>query len=528
MSDLDSRVTNVEQVLQRLNYVLEGHLSACAGDNQYRQYSSSTVLPSTAPHDAVKPDLARAVGLEEPHDEDAATNGMAMTFVEEHTSAFFGGSSNINFTRLLLSAVNHIRNTARGETTVVDRQHDLNENNIARASLSYANPIAATPDAGPQAMTALPPSEEIESLFDVYFSTAGFVFPFVDEVLMRKTYEECKANGWTRVRRTFLGTLNMIFAMATSYDRDRIPSARQRQERSNVFFKRATELCGELSKQIISLEIVQYLLLVVLHCQGVQRSVQAWNIHGLVTRSAMALGLHSAQGKDRFDQQQLEYRRRTWLVIYCMDKVLSAAFGRPSTIPDEYMVDPPTVGELAMPSPDGSSAGTDIPGDFLAVSFHLYKVLGGSLKKQYGGNIDNAEPQQDDMVSLQQSGELRKQLRVWSANLPPYLRLYEATSKTLLENNQVNRFRVILTLRYHNINILVHRPLLGSTIRSLFGGDQHCVGNLSYLIQLAMGEAHECIRSAQSTVELVYAIITADHTGSNNLGMGYYTLYYGM
>jgi hypothetical protein len=527
MTDLDSRVANVEQIVQRLNYVLEGHLSACAGDAQYRPSNPLPALSSLAASEQTKESLPQATGLEEPQDEDATTNGMAMTFIEEHSSAFFGGSSNINFTRLLLSAVNHIRDSARREAGTADRQHNLDENNMAEASRSYANPVAASPDAGPQAMTTLPSDQEMDRMLDVYFDTAGTVFPFIHQDTLRKTFLACKVNGWSRVRRTFLGTLNVIFAMATSFDKDAIPSSRERQEKSNIFFKRATDLCGELSKQVISLEIVQYLVLVVIHCQGVQRSVQAWNIHGLVVRSAMALGLHSAQAREGFDELQAEYRRRTWVVIYCMDKVLSVAYGRPAAVPDEYMVDRSSPSELALPSPDGSRPDVDLAGDFLAVSFRLFQIMSGSLKQQYNGNIDNAEPEPDDMASLQASGQFRKQLRSWSTSLPPHLRLCEPKSKTLLENSQANRLRVILTLRYHNINILIHRPLLGSTIRHLFGGDQSSVGNPSYLIQLAMGEAHECIRSAQATIELVYAIVTVDQTGNNNLGMGYYTLYYG-
>uniref|UniRef100_A0A0D2Y6G0 Zn(2)-C6 fungal-type domain-containing protein n=1 Tax=Fusarium oxysporum (strain Fo5176) TaxID=660025 RepID=A0A0D2Y6G0_FUSOF len=490
ISDLESRVYNVEQVVQRLNSFFEGHLSACAtattGNTaaaaaRYRPplnvsppAASSPVLEET--NDG---SLPRATGLEEPQDEDATTNGMAMAFVEEHTSAFFGGSSNVNFTRLLLKAVNRIRNPARRQGATVDRQHELNETSLAKASQPFTNPVATSPDTGPKAMTTLPPAEEMDRMLDVYFKTAGTVFPFIHEESMRKTYTTCRANNWTRVRRTFLGTLNVIFATIASADRDAIPSARERQKKSNVFFKRATDLCGELSKQVISIEIVQYLVLVVIHCQGAQRSVQAWNILGLAVRSAMALGLHSAQAREGFDELQAEYRRRTWVVIYCMDKVLSVAFGRPAIIPDEYMLDrPASLSELALPTPDSAGTNGDIAGDFLAISFRLYQIMNGSLKQQYSGNIHNAEPEPDDMVSLQASGQLRKQLRA-------------------------------------------------CTIRHLFGGgDPASVDNSSYLIQLAMGEAHECIRSAQHTIELVHTIITADPSGNNNLGVAYFTLYY--
>lgn len=524
MSDLDQRVSTVEQVVQRLNYVLEGHLTACAGDVQYRPSNPFPVMPPVGENLT-----GRAAGLEEPQDEDATVNGMAMTFIEERTSAFFGGSSNINFIRQLLSAVNHIRYAARRELSTAggSGSNELDESNMVKASRYYANPVAASPDTSRNSMTALPSAQEMEVMLDVYFSTAGVVFPFIDEESFRKTYANGKATGFTIVRRTWLGSLNMIFAMACHFDRGSIKSRRLRKEKSDVFFKRATDLCGDLSKQVISLEIVHYLLLYVIHCQGSQRSVQAWNIHGLLVRSAMALGLHSSSTRDAGDDQQAEYRRRTWLVIYCIDKVLSVAFGRPVSIPDEMIIDRPPMTGLALPSPDGSRYGGDIPGEFLNVSFRLYQVMSGCLKKQYSGNMDSADQELDDMATLQASGEFRKVLRTWSSSLPSFLRLAEPNADFLLENTQVNRLRVILTLRYHNINILVHRPLLGSTIRHLFGGNPLNVGNPSYLIQLAMGEAHECIRSAQSTIEIVYNIINGDQSAANNLGMEYFTLYYG-
>lgn len=527
ISDLDQRVTSVEQVVQRLNFILEGHLTACSGDAQCRPYRSFPVTAASTAPDHENEDSARAIGLEEPQDEDATTNGMAMTFVKEHTSAFFGGSSNINFTRLILGAVNHMRHAARREQGIPEKQFDLNESNMAKASLSYANPVVASPNYAPRSMTTLPSTEEMDSLLDIYFDTAGVVFPFIHEETMRKTYADGKANGWTRVRRTWLGILNMIFAMASSFDRDSLPSAQQRQQRSNVFFKRARDLCDELSKQVISLEIVHYLLLFVIHCQGSQRSVQAWNVLGLVVRSAMALGLHSTPAREATEDHQTEYRRRTWVVIYCMDKVLSVAFGRPVSIPDEFVVDRARPSESALTFEADLHSDMDVPGKFLDHSFRLYKIMNKSLQKQYAGNVDTFETESDDMASLHASAEFKKELRNWSSRLPPYLQLREPKENTVLENAPVNRLCVILTLRYHNINILIHRPLLGSTIRHLFGGTSTDSKGPSYLIQLAMVEAHECIHSAQSTIELVYSIITRDETSRNNLGMWYFTLHYG-
>jgi hypothetical protein len=527
VSDLEQRVTSIEQSLQRLNDVLKGHLSPCANNSPCRP--TSIAQPIASPVATTRAKGTRATGLEEPQDEDASTNGMAMTFVEEQSSAFFGESSNIKFTQLLLRGIAAVHQTSPAVPSALDRDSALGESIITSVPQSQPYPVAAAStsplDSSP---TALPPIEEMDALLDIYFDTAGLVFPFIHEETMRNTYTECRLNGFTRARRTWLGTLNMMFAMASSFDRDYVASAKKRFERSNVFYKRALELCGELSKRVISLEIVHYLLLVVIHCQGTQRSVQAWNNHGLVIRSAIALGLHSeSTGTVAIDPVQAEYRRRTWAIIYCLDKVLSVAFGRPASIPDEQMTRREPVTGLTPSASNGTQDNVDFPGEFLAVSFRLYQVMGKSVITQYGANLENADSDPDDIASLKASGELRNALQIWAASLPSYLRLCEPESSILSQNTQANRFRVILTLRHHNLGILIHKPLLSATIRHLFRAKSAAGESPPYLLQLAMAEAHECIRSAQLTIDVVHAVISADPTTKNNLGAWFFTLYYG-
>jgi hypothetical protein len=526
VSDIEQRVTSVEKLLQRLNDVVKGHLSPCVNNGSASGpcHPANVGRSLTPAVNVTQTNETRAIGLEEPQDEDATTNGMAMTFAEEHTSAFFGESSNVGFTQLLLQAIAAVHRATSVLPPMTDKELTSGGSFSSSFPQGPSQPISASPD---PSITALPSTEEMDNLLDVYFSTAGVVFPFIHEETMRKTYAECKLNGFTKARRTWLGTLNMIFAMASTFDRDRVASARERAAKSNVFYKRALGLCGELSKRVISLEIVHYLLLVVIHCQGTQRSIQSWNNHGLAIRSAMALGLHSPSTGNSVDPVQVEYRRRTWVVIYCLDKVLSVAFGRPAGVPDEQVVvREPTWGPPSA-SPDATHHDVDLPGEFLAVSFRLYQVMSSSLSKQYSANVEQAEHDMDDMASLKASGELRKTLRLWAASLPSYLRLCAPELDMLLEKSQANRLRVILTLRYHNLGILVHKPLLSATITQLFLKDRVPGASPPYLMQLAMAEAHECIRSAESTILIAHRIISVDPSSKNNLGMGFYTLYYG-
>jgi hypothetical protein len=527
LSDLDQRVTANERMLQRLEHLFRGHLSDCT-EVATRRHASLSQSHAPASVGSVGAMHANPV-LEEPRDEDASPNGMAMIFVDEPTSAFFGESSNINFARLLLCATAAVRQSTN-EHSAGERDWTLAESHGARISHQRASSPRPSLDLDASSMIALPSAEAMDNLLDVYFDTCGVVFPFIHEETMRSTFARCKANDFTRVRRTWLGTLNMMFAIATKFDQDGddATSTASRLKTSNLFYARAMALCGELSKRVISLEIVHYLVLVVIFCQGTQRSVEAWNLHGLLVRSAIALGLHSSRrSREAFDSCTGESRRRTWLVIYGLDKVLSMIFGRPAAIPDDHMAYQQPSTWMPPTSPGVLDNQVDLPGQFLDVSSRLYEIMSRSLVKQYGANMENPEFELDELASLQASNEFRKVLHQWSSDLPPHLSLCEPQSNMLSENSQVNRLRVILTLRYHNIRMLVHRPLLSITIRHLFNVRPLQGRVSSYFVQPAMGEAHECVRSAESTIEIVHSVMIADPTSKNNLGVWFFTLYYG-
>ena len=253
VSDLESRVTSVERQLQRLNDVVQGHLSPCVNSSSDNLCLPTNVHQPSAPPSAVaQVTEPRTIGLEEPRDEDASTNGMAMTFAEEHTSAFYGESSNINFTQLLLRAIAAVHRATPAVATMIDTELNMGDGNAARFSRYQPHTIPAANGSSGLSITALPSADEMDVLLNIYFDTAGVVFPFIHEETMRETYAECKRDGFTRARRTWLGTLNMIFAMASSFDSDRVPSAKERSGKSNIFYQRAMGLCGELSKRVIS------------------------------------------------------------------------------------------------------------------------------------------------------------------------------------------------------------------------------------------------------------------------------------
>lgn len=527
-----NRLTSVERNLQRHDDLLKGHLSACTSNgavHSMRPLSAETVSANT---NGLEEHDLHAPALEDPPNEEGRTDGLAMIFVEESTSSYFGESSNIHFTRLLLRAISTVRNTRPAMKAVAEKEYTLLvEKKMAAFSQETTPSVENACTESQASLKTLPSTEDMEEMLDIYFHSTGLLFPFIDEVTMRKTYRECIISGLPRVRRTWLGTLNMIFAMASLSGEMHSTSAKTSLEKSNVFYYRAMGLCGELSKHVNSLEIVHYLLLEVLYCQGSQRSVQAWNSHGLLVRSAMALGLHAHRSDDKADTADMirqESGHRTWLTIYCLDKVLSMTFGRPAAIPEEFMVP-----RFPAPWPHSTTSTTlnnsdDLPREFLGVSVRLYQIMGQSLAKQYGANVGRNVEETDEMAGFQALGELRRLLRNWVSNLPPHLQICPLGAREIFETSRANKLRVILTLKYYNINILIHRPLLSSTLQYLFGGHASASRSPPYHVQLAMGETQECVRAAELTIDMVHSILNADRTANNNLGVWFFTLYYGM
>lgn len=101
----------------------------------------------------------------------------------------------------------------------------------------------------------LPSEPEALNLFKLYFSNTGYLFPYVHEESFMATYNEIKDQQKPTVRRTWLGLLNAIFAMAITTKLDSDSAAAQRSEESEVFYERAVGLCEYHILRGTSLEI---------------------------------------------------------------------------------------------------------------------------------------------------------------------------------------------------------------------------------------------------------------------------------
>jgi hypothetical protein len=532
VAGLEQRLRYVESKLQRHDDLLTGHLSVCATDKDDRYDAVLGRSSSISTVQQVQDEVSfNAVNGGDPGPDDTKTDGLALGFVDEPTTVFYGDSSSIAFTRCLLEAMALDLTDKRTETKGQCNENGSGECNVAPVSRQQSAMVSPKNKTQPVSPTTLLSEGEMDVLLDIYFKDYGSLFPFLHEPTFRDTYTEYKASGFAKAQRGWLGVLTMTFAMAMHINQDGKTSAKYRFRRSHALFQQAVSLCSELSVRTASLDIVQYLLLAVLYLQGTQMPIQAWTMHGMLVRTAMALGMHSEQAAQGLHPIQQEIRRRTWLTIYCLDRIQSVTWGRPPAIPDEYIV-------VKLPSPwarmkettTNHSTDGDIYTAFFDATVRLLQVVGRSLATQYGQNLGLEDHKTDECTAIQAASTMRQDLRRWASSLPSCLNLYDtgldATSPD--ENTVSSRLRVILTLRYHFVSILIHRPLLCATLRYLTSSGSPTRRALPYRIQLAVAEAHECILSAENTIEIVHAVINAPSPSHTKLDVWFFTLFHGM
>ena len=336
-----------------------------------------------------------------------------------------------------------------------------------------------------------------------------------------------KSSNFSRVRRAWLGLLNVVLAMASSMDPGTKMNAVTRAEKSRVFYQRALSLCGKSSVRGTSLEIVQYLLLASQYLQGTQKSSQTWTLHGLAVKGAFALGLHSSQASQRFTPLENEVRKRTWFGCILLDRVLSMTFGRPPSIPEDYIRLP-----LAYPWPSHSGPAFASPElqapsmDFFNSSITLHRLIGTSIARLYGQNLGYDDSLQEAEL-IPRILELEDELGGWQSSLPPELPIVLSSALPLpgsYRNRMVDRFRTMLTLRYHNLNILVHRPLLCKSLDALTETLPEAWS--ASVNRMTKDSIDACVASAEETIDIVHGILTDPSLGASVLGAWWFTLYY--
>ncbi|KAJ5889848.1 hypothetical protein N7504_010658 [Penicillium tannophilum] len=438
--------------------------------------------------------------------EDSVDAMGAISFADEEDSGFFGPSSNIAFLRHLSSAVGQ-------------KGYSLSPGAGDGGFVSVSKPSSTLRQTAQEKVNvfALPSQSETLALINLYFSETGLLYPYIYPPTFLATYHRMARENFSGVRKSWLGLLNMILAMATITAESNGASADTRIAESDVFYQRGLGLCGGELWRGTTLELVQFHLLAGQYLQGTQKSVQVWNVHGLAVKGALQLGLHSQHASRTFDPLEQESRKRTWYCCVMLDRTLSMTFGRPAAIPDSYV-------KLDLPSThqfESSSALVDAETSSLSVSFFnstiqsstLYKNLWNVLDSLYGQNIGCEDPLS---VSETVSHVFTNHKSSPGRNVPRKISGTKSFSW---------KFRVILTLRYLNLRVLLHRPVLVKFIIASRAPDRD-PEDLKLLQRIGMNSMAICTMSAMEIINIIFQAVSDRKWKQGLLGAYWYSLYY--
>ena len=162
----------------------------------------------------------------------------------------------------------------------------------------------------------------------------------------------------------------------------------------------------------------------------------------------------------------------------------------------------------------------------------MYKILFHVIESLYGQNIGCDKPLEVEEII----GPLFKaehKLSDWERTLPANLKIVSSQQITtysiehsLRDDDYVQlRLRTILTLRYLNLCILLHRPILTKFLD--FSSNTKDSHELRALQNVGSNSITVCIQSAIEVISLVHAAVQKTDGHRRLLGAWWFSLYYG-
>lgn len=124
--------------------------------------------------------------------------------------------------------------------------------------------------------------------------------------------------------------------------------------------------------------------------------------------------------------------------------------------------------------------------------------------------------------------QLEQQLREWESDLPTGLTLRRSNDIPQEHNTDyhvLERLNVILTLRFHHLKILLHRPIL---VRFLdcCGEVSSAQHELALLQHIGSNSTLLCVQSAEEIISIVSTIVHSEGRRREYLGAWWFSLYY--
>lgn len=290
-----------------------------------------------------------------------------------------------------------------------------------------------------------------DQMINIFFQEWAPLFPVVHRPTVLKAYADY-VNEPEGVKDNYsLAQLNLIFGIAA------LSAEWNKQNAQGFELQWEAALDAVLSEN--TLPTLQCLVLAQIYCIAKADYSKLLRFKGMAISLSHRLGLHQSQKRFSLGALTSETRKKVFWTLYTLDCFSAALLGLPKMLNEndiyaEYPadVDDENVSERGFQS--------TLPGEPTRVSsalalFRVARIMSKVLKENYP-----AAPSHD--MSLQRIIALNDELDLWLGSLAPHLRLHFVQDKP--STNIAGSRSPLLSLAYHSIRTLIHRPAVGSSL----------------------------------------------------------------
>lgn len=318
----------------------------------------------------------------------------------------------------------------------------------------------------------------------LYFQNLHLIHPVLDEPLFLERCENEVFNPRFQPSHDFLALFYAVLAVgAVTAGQDTLlmrnaPAVASIETPSflplkfaKLFFEKAKAHLGDIF-EACSLERAQTLFLLSVFGQNALKPHSCYMYSGMAVRSALAIGIPSLKGTESASASAL------WWALYAYDVEMCASTGRESSLRE------PTYYQIPLPfalAPNDQKQ---------ALSEHMV-ALARLLQELYHETSRIERPALTTHNSMK-SLDLDRRLLEWKSRLPPLLDL---GSSSLVEPEWVTKQKIVLTLRFFNARILIHRSFLIAAAGGTMTG-------------VSSDHVALCVEASRSTIDLLYNAYT--------------------
>lgn len=309
----------------------------------------------------------------------------------------------------------------------------------------------------------------VDHLVDQYFEQLGPLHDCVHQDTFRPQYDAFWNRKWgdddvTVVDLRWLALLFIMlsFAELLTCPLDASPeSQRDCEEKSVQFFwaaRKAIVLAPTFSGE--SPDLVRSGILVSWYLTYFGRKTESWLTSSFAIRMAQAQGMHIDGKTWDLAPKMLETRRRLWCKLYCLDRSISLAVGRPYTINDKHCtkMDIRNIWLEDMTTQEAASAQ---PLSMDEPTQNIYYMYQQSLSAILGDIHDEcfgiSSGPSTSYAAYDKVMRLDGVLADWANNLPSYFQLQDSDCSLDSSRPYLYWQRMYLHSAYHFARITLHR-----------------------------------------------------------------------